>query len=257
MVLWNQVLLEAWISIRAALSWWVRSCFLHSDSTKASLVWASSNSSSRTCKGQGTVTHLTHLQGTVTHLTHLQGTVTHLTYLQGTWDSYPPHIPARDMGQLPTLHTCKGHGTVTHLTYLQGTWDSYPPYTPARDRGQLHTLHTCTGQGTVTHLTHLQGTWDSYPPHTPARDSYPPPPQTPDVPVPNPSQQTASETLAHSRMQACQNSYSNCISILTQQHLKKSSSWCIQASRALESRTNRAMFADKQNRNKSFRYCNI
>ena len=61
MVLWNQVLLEAWISTRAVLSWWVRSCFLHSDSTKASLVWASSNSSSRTCKGQGTVTHLTHL----------------------------------------------------------------------------------------------------------------------------------------------------------------------------------------------------
>ena len=44
----NQVFLEAWISETAEFNWCVKSCVLHSDSTWASFVCASSSSSSRT-----------------------------------------------------------------------------------------------------------------------------------------------------------------------------------------------------------------
>lgn len=47
-VFWNHVFFEDCVSSIVALSWWSKSWFLHSDSTSASLVWASSNSSSRT-----------------------------------------------------------------------------------------------------------------------------------------------------------------------------------------------------------------
>lgn len=47
-VLWNHVFLEAWISFSAEFSWCVKSCVLHSDSTRASFVWANSSSNSRT-----------------------------------------------------------------------------------------------------------------------------------------------------------------------------------------------------------------
>lgn len=51
----NHVFLDAWISLTAACREWVRSCVLHSDSTRASFVWASSNSSSRTCCCKSTI----------------------------------------------------------------------------------------------------------------------------------------------------------------------------------------------------------
>ena len=46
-VFWNQVFFDDWASIAVAFSWWSRSWFLHSDSTRASFVCASSSSSSR------------------------------------------------------------------------------------------------------------------------------------------------------------------------------------------------------------------
>jgi len=46
-VFWNQVFFDDWASITVAFSWWMRSWFLHSDSTRASFVCASSSSSSR------------------------------------------------------------------------------------------------------------------------------------------------------------------------------------------------------------------
>lgn len=42
----NQVFFDAWISVTAVVSWCVKSCVLHSDSTNASFVCANSNSNS-------------------------------------------------------------------------------------------------------------------------------------------------------------------------------------------------------------------
>jgi len=46
-VFWNQVFFADWASMAVAFSWWSRSWFLHSDSTRASFVCASSSSNSR------------------------------------------------------------------------------------------------------------------------------------------------------------------------------------------------------------------
>ena len=54
-VFWNQVFFEACISVRAAFSWCVRSCVLHSDSTRANLVCANSSSSSRIWPSASTI----------------------------------------------------------------------------------------------------------------------------------------------------------------------------------------------------------
>ena len=54
-VFWSQLLrVEACISPESVVNWCVRSWLRHSASTRANLVWASSNSNSRTCKKKQT-----------------------------------------------------------------------------------------------------------------------------------------------------------------------------------------------------------